>query len=202
LIKAIFTDLGGVCLSNGWDNVSRKKAAKHFDVDPIEMEARHQMIAGVYEEGRLPLDQYLDFVIFHQNRDFHRETFITYMKNQSTSFDDMLDLYRKIRAQHGIRIIAVSNEGRELADHRIKKFNLPEIIDTFVVSSYMGCKKPDPAIFRMALDLAQLSPHDIVYIDDREMLAEAAAKMGLKCLWHRSYRRTKALLARHGLAVK
>ena len=201
MIRAIFTDLGGVCLSNGWDSETRKKAAKHFDLDFKDMEARHQMIAGIYEEGKLDIDDYLDFVIFYIKREFHRETFITYMKAQSTPYPDMLELYRQIREKHGTRIIAVSNEGRELAEHRIMRFQLPNLIDTFIVSSFTGFRKPDPKIFKMALDIAQVAPQEIVYIDDREMLAEAAAKMGLKCLWHRTYSSTKSLLARHGLKI-
>lgn len=201
MIKAIFTDLGGVCLSNGWDSTTRKKAAKHFDLDFNEMEARHQMIAGIYEEGKLAIDVYLDFVIFHESREFHRETFITYMKAQSTAKADMLNLYRQIRDTHGTRMLALSNEGRELAEHRITKFELPNLIDTFIVSSFVGFRKPDPTIFKIALDIAQVAPHEIVYIDDREMLAEAAGKMGLQCLWHRNYTGTKAALARYGLGV-
>lgn len=165
------------------------------------MEARHNMIAGIYEEGKLSIDVYLDFVIFHKEQEFRRETFIAYMKAQSTPFPEMLDLYRNIRAAHGTRVVAVSNEGRELADHRIKKFELSTLIDTFIVSSYVGFRKPDPNIFKMALDIAQVAPQEIVYIDDRQMLAEAAAKMGLRSIWHRSYSATKTKLAKHGLRV-
>lgn len=201
MIKAIFTDLGGVCLSNGWDSSTRKIAAKHFKVDFAEMEARHNMIAGIYEEGKLSVDVYLDFVIYYKEQEFRRETFIAYMKAQSTPYPDMLDMYRQIKAKHGTRVVAVSNEGRELADHRIQKFELANFIDTFIVSSYVGFRKPDPNIFKLALDIAQVAPNEIVYIDDRQMLAEAAAKMGLKSLWHRSYSATKSALAKHGLKV-
>ena len=199
MIRAVFTDLGGVVLSNGWDSATRKKAARHFSLDFNEMEARHQMIAGVYEEGKLPLDEYLDFVVYHVKRDFQREAFVTYMKDKSTAYPEMLELYRQIKEKHGTRFIAVSNEGRELAEHRIKAFNLPELIDTFIVSSFVGTRKPDPGIFRLALDVAQVAPEEIIYVDDREMLAEAASKMGLRCLWHKSYRTTKGVLRKHGL---
>lgn len=201
MIRSIFTDLGGVCLSNGWDSNTRKIAAKHFKLDFVEMEARHNMIAGIYEEGKLSIDVYLDFVIFHTQREFHRETFIAYMKAQSTANPEMLDLYRQIKEKHGVRMVALSNEGRELAEHRIQKFELSNLIDTFIVSSFVGFRKPDPNIFKMALDIAQVAPHEIVYIDDRQMLAEAASKLGLRCLWHRGLKTTKAALAKHGLKV-
>jgi putative hydrolase of the HAD superfamily len=201
LIRAIFTDLGGVCLSNGWDSVTRRKAAKHFHLDFNEMEARHQMIAGIYEEGKLAIDVYLDFVVYHVDRPFHRNVFTQYMKDQSKPFPDMLELYREIKERHGTRMLALSNEGRELAEHRIATFNLPALMDIFVVSSFTGFRKPDPNIFKMALDMAQVAPEEIVYIDDRAMLVEAAGKMGLQCLWHRNYRSTKAALAKFGLGV-
>lgn len=201
MIRAIFTDLGGVCLTNGWDTAARKKAAKRFELDFVEMEARHNMIDGIYEEGKLAIDVYLDFVVFHKARGFHRESFVTFMKTQSAPFPDMLELYRQIKAKHGTRFMAVSNEGRELAEYRIKKFDLPNLMDSFVVSSFVGYRKPDPNIFKMALDIAQVAPHEIIYIDDREMLTEAASKMGLRCLWHRNYKSTKSALAKHGLKV-
>ena len=42
-ITHIFTDLGGVLLTNGWDRTLRHKTAEHFGVDPAEMDERHHL---------------------------------------------------------------------------------------------------------------------------------------------------------------
>ena len=37
-IRALFLDVGGVLLTNGWDHHARRRAAKHFKLDWAEME--------------------------------------------------------------------------------------------------------------------------------------------------------------------
>ena len=44
-------DIGGVLLSDGWDHRARRRAAKRFMLEPVEMETRHQMVFDTYEEG-------------------------------------------------------------------------------------------------------------------------------------------------------
>ena len=38
-VTTIFTDIGGVLLSNGWDRTARKKAIEFFKLDAEETEA-------------------------------------------------------------------------------------------------------------------------------------------------------------------
>ncbi len=40
-VTTLFLDIGGVLLTNGWDNQARKRAAKTFALDLQEMEQRH-----------------------------------------------------------------------------------------------------------------------------------------------------------------
>ncbi|MBS1756444.1 MAG: HAD family phosphatase, partial [Bacteroidetes bacterium] len=47
-IKTIFTDIGGVLLSNGWDREARKKAVELFDLDETETEERHHLTFDTY----------------------------------------------------------------------------------------------------------------------------------------------------------
>jgi putative hydrolase of the HAD superfamily len=37
----IFFDVGGVCLTNGWDTSARRSATLHFALDFEEFEERH-----------------------------------------------------------------------------------------------------------------------------------------------------------------
>ena len=96
-------------------------------------------------------------------------------------------------------MVAVSNEGRELNDYRIRTFKLDGVIDFFVTSCYVGLRKPDPAIFRMAADLAQAPPSQTVYLDDREPLAEVAAGLGMRAIHHKDFPSTCRALQNLGL---
>lgn len=60
----LFTDIGGVLLTNGWDHNSRQKAAVHFNLDQEEMASRHHLTFDTYESGKLSLDEYLNRTVF------------------------------------------------------------------------------------------------------------------------------------------
>ncbi len=62
-------------------------------------------------------------------------------------------------------------------------------------------RKPDEEIYRLALDIAQVAPEEVVYIDDRKMFVEVAENLGLKGVHHTGYQSTLGLLASYGLKV-
>ena len=92
--------------------------------------------------------------------------------------------FAEIADAHGLRVAAISNEGRELALHRIRKFHLAEFMDFFIISSFVRFRKPDEDIFRLALDIAQVRPEQAVYIDDRLLFVEVAQGLGIRSIYH------------------
>ena len=58
-VTALFWDVGGVILSNGWDRRARAAAAKKFGIDWEEFEDRHDLACPAFETGRITLDTYL-----------------------------------------------------------------------------------------------------------------------------------------------
>jgi putative hydrolase of the HAD superfamily len=71
-ISAIFFDIGGVLLDNGWDHLKRNRAAAKFGLDREEFNDRHHLTFGSYEMGKITLDEYLNRVIFYKDRPFTR----------------------------------------------------------------------------------------------------------------------------------
>lgn len=201
-ISCLFLDIGGVLLSNGWDHIFRKQAIEHYHLDPEETEKRHRFMFLSFEEGRMTIDEYLDWVIFYEKRDFTHEQFKEYMFSLSTADFEMIDLIKKLKAQYCLNIIAVSNESRELNAYRIKTFNLNEIFDFYVSSCYVHAMKPDAAIYRMAIDGVQMPLDEIVYIDDVQMFIDVAKKMDITSIHHTDYLSTSKALADLGLPLK
>jgi putative hydrolase of the HAD superfamily len=198
-ITHLFTDLGGVLLTNGWDRGLRKLVASHFGIDPAEMDERHHLTYDTYEAGKISLSEYLRRVVFWETRSFTEQQVVDFMLEQARCFPEMIDLVRGIKERHRLKVVVVSNEGRELTADRIRRFGLKEFVDFFVVSSYVHFRKPDEDIFRIALDLAQADPAQVVYLDDRHMFVEVAGRLGMRALWHRDYTSTRAELAALGL---
>ncbi len=200
-ITTLFLDIGGVLLTNAWDRAVRKRAAEKFGLDFEEMNERHHLTFDTYEEGKLTLEEYLDRVIFHQDRPFSRDVFKKFMFDQSKPLPEMIQLVRQLKARHGLKTVAVSNEGRELTVHRVNAFELGTIIDIFVCSCFVHFRKPDIDMFRIALDLAQTEPGRVLYLDDRAMFVEVARTLGIRGLWHETPSKTKLELWKAGLSA-
>ena len=199
-ITALFLDVGGVLLTNAWDRQARQRAAEIFDLDYAETDERHHLTFDTYEEGKLSLDEYLNRVIFYQPRPFPREAFREFMFAQSQPYPEMLKLVRDLKARYSLKLVVVSNEGRELTLYRIRKFNLGSFVDCFVASCFVHYRKPDPDIYRIALDLAQVAPAQVVYIEDRPMFVEVAQSLGIRGICHTGYETTQTALAALGLS--
>ena len=193
--KILFSDIGGVLLSNGWGHESRQAAAKKFHIDYEQMDWLHDFIFNVYEMGKISLDVYLDTVVFNVPRNFSREAFKEFMFEQSVELPHMLPWFVEWKNKnHGLKIISINNEAKELNEYRIKKYRLHDFFDAFVSSCEVGMRKPDPGIFRLALGIAQAKPHECLYFDDRRMLVEAAKKEGIHAHHHTDFESTKKVI--------
>src|SRR6478752_7226483 len=146
-ITTLFLDIGGVLLTAGWGHESRNKAVKHFKLNAEELNERHHLTFDTYEEGKLTLSEYLKRIVFYEERSFSEQDFITFMFKQSLPFQDTIDFFKEIKKRYQLKIIAVSNEGRELNTYRIQTFKLNELFDAFVCSSFVHMRKPDSDIF-------------------------------------------------------
>ena len=73
-------------------------------------------------------------------------------------------------------------------------------MDLFVSSCFVHLRKPDPEIFRLALDLAQVSAPRVVYIENTPMFTEVATDLGIHSILHTDHASTRAELAALGLA--
>lgn len=198
-IACLFLDIGEVLLTDGWDQHARRRATKRFQLKWAEMEDRHNEVFAVYEEGKLTLEEYLDRTVFHQRRSFSRAAFQRFMFAQSKPYPDMIALAVELKARHGLKIFVVSNEARELNAYRIQKFKLDGFVDAFVSSCYVHIRKPDVDIFRLALDIAQVPPAHVVFIDNTPMFVEIAQGLGMRGIVHTDCKTTRTKLASFGL---
>jgi putative hydrolase of the HAD superfamily len=200
-ITALFLDIGGVLLTNGWDRHGRELAAKTFHLDLREMDDRHRLTFDTYEVGKLTLEQYLNRVVFYEDRPFTPDQFRDFMFAQSKPFPQMIELVRQLKTRYGLKIAVVSNEGRELTVYRIQHFKLGGLVDFFISSCFVHFRKPDEDIFRIALDIAQVPAGEVAYIEDRPMFVQVAETLGIRGILHIDYNSTVAKLASIGLEL-
>ena len=177
-IRTLFWDVGGVLLTNAWDHKERDRAVERFQLQKADFETRHKEVVSAFEEGKVTLDQYLDRTVFYQPRKFTKEEFKSYMFSLSKAKPEVLEFARDLAGK--CLMATINNESREMNDHRIRQFGLAQIFDLFVSSCYVGMRKPDQKIYRLALDLIQKAPDECCFIDDRPANIEGAAKLGMR----------------------
>ena len=199
LTTTLFLDVGGVLLTNGWDHHARRRAAKHFKLNWVEMQERHELNFEIQEEDKITFQEYLDRVIFWQKRPFTRAEFRQFMFAQSRPFNEMIELVRNLKAKYRLKIIVVSNEAREVNAYRIHQFKLDRFVDAFISSCFVHLRKPDADIFRLALDIAQVPARQIVYIENTPLFVQIAERLGIRSILHTDYQSTSAKLAAFGL---
>jgi putative hydrolase of the HAD superfamily len=201
-IKALFLDIGGVLLTNGWDRKARQDAAKSFGLDYTDLEERHHLTYDTYEAGKLDLDAYLDRIVFFKKRGFTKEQFRAFMTSQSHPYNETIEYFKKLKKANHLQVGVLSNEGKELSEYRIKKFELNLLADFFVVSSFVHLRKPDEDIYRLALGISQVPAENCAYVDDRALFVEVAQKIGIHSVIHHALSNTSMELEALGLSAK
>lgn len=193
--KVLFLDIGGVLLTNGWGHESRQKAAAEFGFDYATMNALHEIVFDVYEQGAVSLDYYLDTVLFYEQRPFTKKRFVDFMLSQSRLLPGTLDwLFAWKKTKPGLKIFSINNEPKELQEYRVNTFGLKHLFDGFICSCDVGLRKPNPRIYQLAMAVAAVLPEECVYIDDREVLVRAGAGQGMRAKTHKNFEDTKAFL--------
>jgi putative hydrolase of the HAD superfamily len=200
-IHAIFWDVGGVLLSNAWDHTERAAALKHFGLDQGEFDARHEMVVSSFERGKISLDEYLDRTVFYQNRPFPCAEFRDYMFSLSRPMPEVLAFARALASSGKYFMGTINNESRELNLDRIEKFGLREIFRLFVSSCFVGLRKPESGIYRLALEITEINPDHCCFIDDRALNLECAAKLGMRTIQMHNLAQLQGDLGNLGVTV-
>ena len=199
-ITALFWDIGGVLLTNGWDEGMRQKAARAFGLDLSDLERRHAPLFPDLEAGRSTLDDYLDQVIFHRPRSFTREQFREFMLQCSQPHPEALALAQEMARSGRYFMAALNNESLELNLYRIQRFELARLFTVFFSSAFLGLLKPDPAIYQRVLQMTQRAPEQCAFIDDRPPNVEAARRSGMQAVHYQSPSQLREALEKLGVS--
>jgi putative hydrolase of the HAD superfamily len=93
-------------------------------------------------------------------------------------FDDVVPMLDRLHAS-GLRLGVVSNF-EEWLERLLERLGVRPYFDVRVISGVEGLEKPDPAIFRLAMDRAGVEPDRSAYVGDNpEFDVEPAAALGM-----------------------
>lgn len=198
-IRALFWDVGGVLLTNAWDRTERIAALEHFHLDQDEFHDRHEMVVSSFERGKITLDEYLDRTVFYRTRPFTRDAFRDFLFSLSQPFPEVLQFARALSDSGKYFMGTINNESRELNYYRIEKYGLRDVFRLFVSSCFVGFRKPERDIYRLALETTQIPADECCFIDDRALNLECAANLGMQTIEMQKIEQLQGDLAKIGV---
>jgi epoxide hydrolase-like predicted phosphatase len=189
-IDAVLFDLHGVLTSSPWEGLAAVGTAGGRSQDDVLA-----VMLGDYatdgdhpwhrlERGEIGFREYLPAVLalatdagveldFSQLRGFNDRIVVQ---------DAVVDRVRTLRTD-GYRTGVVTNNVREASAGWRALLPVDELFDVIVDSSDVGCRKPDPAIFAIALErLGGLAPDAAVFLDDAPGNVAGARAAGLHAI--------------------
>ena len=201
-IRAIYWDIGGVLLTNGWDHEERARVLQQFAIPRDEYESRHEEANDRWERGEFSDEEFVKQTVFFKERSFTPEQFIQAVREQSKWLPDgAKNVIAALRKNNGLKMAMLNNESGPLNDYRIATFGLAEYFDGFFCSAYIGMRKPEPRMFRTGAELFHFQPEECAFIDDRDKNCAAAAGVGMHAIQYKGEEALKDALRALGVEL-
>lgn len=192
-IKAVLWDFGGVFTASPFTGVRRYAESLGVDAKTLQ-----ELVFGPYEQDtahpwhRLERGEQTmaatseELAALAANSDidgFTLDGFFQSMRlDESSKQADrsaVVDMVRRLKAA-GISNAIITNNIAEFREEWRKMIPVDELFEEVVDSSAEGIRKPDPAIYHLALErLGGLAPQENVFLDDAPSNVEAARSLGI-----------------------
>ncbi len=182
MIKCIISDMGNVFIS--FDNdIFFKKIAANVSLsqsDIAGLVSKNFEILRSFDKGEInPAEFYSKVVrIFKSDFDYNR-----FFKAYNDVFDlrkKELQILKKLKENY--RVILLTNT--DVMRYGFIKKNFPEmlIFDAYIISYLEGYMKPDPRIYKAALEKAEAQADECLFIDDKADNIDAAIALGINTI--------------------
>jgi glucose-1-phosphatase len=182
-IRAVLCDLGGVVIRidadrirAGWARLSALPEAEVYAAYPDEVYDR-------FERDEVAEDAYLLHVRSRLRLDGTDEEIRAAFNDLYLGVDDAtVGLLQGLR-RRGVLVLALTNTNR--THHRVwsRRFaGALAAFDEVHTSHDLGCRKPEPEVYRRVLDEHDLSPESVLFIDDEPTHVAGARAVGLQGL--------------------
>jgi putative hydrolase of the HAD superfamily len=147
----------------------------------------HEALVGRAMAERVYMAQWPDFLrrqgvddetlIAEAHEVFRREWF-----ERMALADDAAPTLTALRSRYQLGLI--TNGPSEIQRRKIEHFRLVDYFDPLIVSGEVGVAKPDPAIFRLALERLGIEPAEALFVGDSpEYDLRGAAAAGVPFVW-------------------
>lgn len=201
-IRTIFWDVGGVLLTNGWDQEQRARVLTRLEVDLAAYELLHDAANFYWERGLQTAQGFFTETVLRSSPWLSfDELWPQVCAESKVLHPECLDMLAKLKERGGCKMATLNNESRELNEYRLDAFHLRPLFDYFICSGYVHEMKPQPGIYQAAIDVSGFDPCKGLLIDDKLENCEAAIKMGMEAICFESPAQLCNALTQFGINI-
>ena len=178
-IKVFLFDLGNVLVR--FDHrMAAAKIAAHTQASPEDLYRLffESPLVVDHDEGRISTRLFYEAIKKQIGLTLPYEQFLSVWNDIFTENLEMEALVGQLLGQYPCFLI--SNTNRPHFEYCRQRYPVLSQMTGWVRSYEVGCLKPNPAIYRRALEMAKTPAAEIFYVDDRADLIEAARKLGFQ----------------------
>jgi putative hydrolase of the HAD superfamily len=110
-----------------------------------------------------------------------RDVFMAMAENGGGLREELVDYVSTIR-EADLATGIITNNVVEFREHWRGMLPVDELFDFVVDSSEVGMRKPNPAIFKKALEIGGLAPEHVIFLDDFEGNIVAAQALNMRSI--------------------
>jgi len=195
-ISVIVFDVGGV-LSKDMIDTKLIDLAQSYNLDAdavLQAKSRYRDRADL---GQISDEEFWRQILDHfdvqaTSRDAEIDSYLELV-------DGTLDIAKTLSERY--RTAILSNDSREMAALRRKKFGFDALFDPIVISADVGVKKPDAMIYRHLLDQLGVAASECLFIDNNQDNVDAARAIGMRAVRFETAPQLREALSALGIAV-
>lgn len=200
MVKTVISDLGRVLIF--FDNsIFLKKMANFCSLTEEEIREvafKKLKLISAFDRGELTPKEFYEEVITTLETTINFDDFYSIYNDVFWLNPPTLELMKRLRERY--KLVMLSNTDVMRFGFIREKFPEVMIFDEYVLSFEVGSMKPQPHIFRVALERAKSKAEECVFIDDRRENIEGAEKLGIKGILYEPQMDLEALLKKAGLS--
>lgn len=199
-IRTVFWDLGGVVLTNGWDKTQRARVLTRLGVDLTAYEEMHDRANYYWERGLITAEDFFMQTVLRPNAGLQMTFDVLWPQVCAESkvlHPECLDILSEMKNGRRVRVATLNNESRELNEYRLDAFKLRTLFHYFICSGYVHEMKPQPQIYKAAVDISGFVAAKALFIDDKLENCEAARAVGMQAILFESPVQLREALAKY-----
>jgi putative hydrolase of the HAD superfamily len=201
MIKVICFDLGKVIVDFDYGAVIQE-ILKWTPVPASEVTGflSSNSLINDYETGRISTADFYQRVCRGLELDVPLDTFKSLWVSMFLPVPLIAEPFLKTLKER-YRLILLSNTNEIHFGFLEERFRILGHIEDRVLSYQVGCMKPEPRIYHIAVAKSGARPEEILFTDDREENIEAARQLGIQAIRFQSEQQLRREMDLLGLAI-